>query len=437
MLGEKKGDLVLAEYDSVMDFEPRFSKVKPPEEGERIKVVNGRLVVPDKPIIAYIEGDGIGPEIVTAARKVIDAAVEKAYGGKRKIVWWELYAGHKAMKIYGELLPEDTLNGIRYTLVALKGPLETPVGGGYRSLNVAIRKTLDLYANIRPVFYFGQPAPHCYAEHDNFIIFRENTEDLYAGIEWPADSPEAKKLREFLKKEFGIELREDAGIGIKPISRFATQRLMRKALRWAIDNKNRIVTIMHKGNIMKYTEGAFRQWAYEVATTEFRDYVVTEDELYSKYGGKLPEGKILVNDRIADNMLQQIITRPWDYEVIVAPNVNGDYISDEANALVGGIGMAAGMNAGDYMAVAEPVHGTAPKYAGKDLANPTAEILSGTLLIKHILGWREAADLIIEAIKRAIKEKKVTQDLARHMPGVKPLRTSEYTQVLIDYIREA
>jgi len=437
MLGEKKGDLVLAEYDSVTDFEPRFSKVKPPEEGERIKVVNGRLVVPDKPIIAYIEGDGIGPEIVTAARKVIDAAVEKAYGGKRKIVWWELYAGHKAMKIYGELLPEDTLNGIRYTLVALKGPLETPVGGGYRSLNVAIRKTLDLYANIRPVFYFGQPAPHCYAEHDNFIIFRENTEDLYAGIEWPADSPEAKKLREFLKKEFGIELREDAGIGIKPISRFATQRLMRKALRWAIDNKNRIVTIMHKGNIMKYTEGAFRQWAYEVATTEFRDYVVTEDELYSKYGGKLPEGKILVNDRIADNMLQQIITRPWDYEVIVAPNVNGDYISDEANALVGGIGMAAGMNAGDYMAVAEPVHGTAPKYAGKDLANPTAEILSGTLLIKHILGWREAADLIIEAIKRAIKEKKVTQDLARHMPGVKPLRTSEYTQVLIDYIREA
>ncbi len=437
MLGEKKGDPVLAEYDSVTDFEPRFSKVKPPEEGERIKVVNGRLVVPDKPIVAYIEGDGIGPEIVTAARKVIDAAVEKAYGGKRKIVWWELYAGHKAMKIYGELLPEDTLNGIRYTLVALKGPLETPVGGGYRSLNVAIRKALDLYANIRPVFYFGQPAPHCYAEHDNFVIFRENTEDLYAGIEWPADSPEAKKLREFLKKEFGIELREDAGIGIKPISRFATQRLMRKALRWAIDNKNRIVTIMHKGNIMKYTEGAFRQWAYEVATTEFRDYVVTEDELYSKYGGKLPEGKILVNDRIADNMLQQIITRPWDYEVIVAPNVNGDYISDEANALVGGIGMAAGMNAGDYMAVAEPVHGTAPKYAGKDLANPTAEILSGTLLIKHILGWREAANLIIEAIKRAIKEKKVTQDLARHMPGVKPLKTSEYTQVLINYIKEA
>ncbi len=427
----------MGEFDTVEQFEPRFRKVRPPEEGERIKVVNGRLVVPDRPIVAYIEGDGIGPEIITAARRVIDAAVEKAYGGRRRIVWWELYAGHKAEKVYGELLPEDTLNGIRYTLVALKGPLETPVGGGYRSLNVAIRQALDLYANIRPVFYFGQPAPHCYAEHDNFVIFRENTEDLYAGIEWPADSPEARKLREFLRREFGIEIREDAGIGIKIISKYATQRLMRKALRWAIENRNRVVTIMHKGNIMKYTEGAFREWAYEVALKEFREYVVTEEELQTKYGGKLPEGKILVNDRIADNMLQQIITRPWDYEVIVAPNVNGDYISDEANALVGGIGMAAGLNAGDFIAVAEPVHGTAPKYAGKDVANPTAAILSGVMLLKYVMGWREAADLIIEAIKRAIREKKVTQDLARHMPGVRPLRTSEYTEVLIQYIREA
>jgi isocitrate dehydrogenase len=427
----------MGEYDTVEQFEPQFRKVKPPEEGERIKVVNGKLVVPDKPVIAYIEGDGIGPEIITAARKVIDAAVEKAYGGRRKIVWWELYAGHKAMKVYGELLPEDTLNGIRYTLVALKGPLETPVGGGYRSLNVAIRQALDLYANIRPVFYFGQPAPHCYAEHDNFVIFRENTEDLYAGIEWPADSPEARKLREFLRREFGIEIREDAGIGIKIISKYATQRLMRKALRWAIENRNRVVTIMHKGNIMKYTEGAFREWAYEVALKEFRDYVVTEEELQTKYGGKLPEGKILVNDRIADNMLQQIITRPWDYEVIVAPNVNGDYISDEANALVGGIGMAAGLNAGDFIAVAEPVHGTAPKYAGKDVANPTAAILSGVMLLKHILKWREAADLIVNAIRRAIREKKVTQDLARHMPGVKPLRTSEYANTLIQFIQES
>ena len=269
------------------------------------------------------------------------------------------------------------------------------------------------------------------------MIFRENTEDLYAGIEWPADSPEARKLREFLRREFGIEIREDAGIGIKIISKYATQRLMRKALRWAIENRNRVVTIMHKGNIMKYTEGAFRDWAYEVAVREFREHVVTEEELWEQYDGKLPEGKILVNDRIADNMLQQIITRPWDYEVIVAPNVNGDYISDEANALVGGIGMAAGLNAGDFIAVAEPVHGTAPKYAGKDVANPTAAILSGVMLLKYVMGWREAADLIIEAIKRAIREKKVTQDLARHMPGVRPLRTSEYTEVLIQYIREA
>ncbi len=416
-------------------YEFSFKKVKPPEEGERITVKDGKLVVPDNPIIAFIEGDGIGPEIMASARKVMDKAVEAAYKGKRRIVWWELYAGEKAMKIYGELLPQDTLEGIKYTLVAIKGPLTTPVGTGYRSLNVAIRKALELYANIRPTYYFGQPAPHKYAEHDNFIIFRENTEDLYAGIEWPAGSEEARKIREFLKKEFGIELREDAGIGIKPISRFGTQRLMRKALQWAIKFNRKVVTIMHKGNIMKYTEGAFREWAYEVAVNEFRDYIVTEDELYSKYGGKMPEGKILVNDRIADNMLQQIITRPWDYDIIVAPNVNGDYISDEANALVGGIGMAAGMNAGDYMAVAEPVHGTAPKYAGKDLANPTAEILSGALLLDYI-GWSEAAQLIRNAVREAIKRNKVTQDLARHMEGVKPLKTSEYTEELLKIIDE-
>ncbi len=427
----------MATMDTSETFEPKFEKIRPPEEGERIKVVEGKLVVPNKPIIAFIKGDGIGPEIVEAALDVINAAVKKAYRGAREIVWWEIFAGSMAEKIYGKLLPEDTLNAIRYTLVALKGPLQTPVGGGYRSLNVAIRQALELYANIRPVYYFGQPAPHRYAEHDNFIVFRENTEDLYAGIEWSADSPEAKKLREFLKREFGITLREDAGIGIKPISRFATHRLMRKALKWALEHGNRIVTIMHKGNIMKYTEGAFREWAYELAVTEFRDYVVTEEELWQKYEGKIPEGKILVNDRIADNMLQQIITRPWDYEIIVAPNVNGDYISDEANALVGGIGMAAGMNAGDYMAVAEPVHGTAPKYAGKNVANPTAEILSGALLLEGMLGWKEAAKLIRDAIKRAIANKKVTQDLARHMEGVKPLGTREYAQVLIEYINES
>jgi isocitrate dehydrogenase len=408
--------------------------LKPPAEGKLVEVVDGKLSVPDNPIVAFIEGDGIGPEVVRSARAVIDAAVKKAYGGKRRIVWWEVAAGEKAMENCGELLPKATIEALRMTKVGLKGPLTTPVGSGYRSLNVAIRMALDLYANIRPVRYYGQPAPHRYADKVNFVIFRENTEDLYAGIEWPAGSAEAQKIAEFLKKEFGIELRPNTGIGIKPISEFATKRLARKAFKWAIEHGNRVVTIMHKGNIMKYTEGAFMKWAYEVATSEFRDYIVTEQELYEKYGGQMPEGKILVNDRIADNMLQQIITRPWDYEIILAPNVNGDYISDEANALVGGIGMAAGMNAGDYIAVAEPVHGTAPKYAGKDVANPTAEILSAVLLISEHMGWKEVGKLVEEAIRRAIRDKKVTQDLARHMPGVTPLRTSEYTQALIEYI---
>jgi len=412
-----------------------FKKIRPPEEGEKILVKNGRLIVPENPIISYIEGDGIGPEIVSSAIKVLNKAVELAYKGKRKIVWWELYAGQKALKIYNELLPNDTLEGIKYTVVALKGPLTTPVGTGYRSLNVTIRKNLELYANIRPVYYFGQPAPHKYAEHDNFVIFRENTEDLYMGIEWPYDSLEAKKLREILLKEFGVRLREDSGIGIKPISKYGTYRIMRKALQWAIKYKRKVITIMHKGNIMKFTEGAFREWAYELALKEYREYIVTEDELYSLYGGKIPEGKILVNDRIADNMLQQLIIRPWDYDIIVAPNVNGDYISDMANALVGGIGMAPGFNVGDYIAVGEPVHGTAPKYAGKDLANPTAEILSGALILDYI-GWSEAACLIRNAIREAIKRKKVTQDLARHMKNVKPLKTSEYTRELIKIMEE-
>ena len=412
-----------------------FKKIRPPEEGEKILVKNGRLIVPENPIISYIEGDGIGPEIVSSAIKVLNKAVELAYKGKRKIVWWELYAGQKALKIYNELLPNDTLEGIKYTVVALKGPLTTPVGTGYRSLNVTIRKNLELYANIRPVYYFGQPAPHKYAEHDNFVIFRENTEDLYMGIEWPYDSLEAKKLREILLKEFGVRLREDSGIGIKPISKYGTYRIMRKALQWAIKYKRKVITIMHKGNIMKFTEGAFREWAYELALKEYREYIVTEDELYSLYGGKIPEGKILVNDRIADNMLQQLIIRPWDYDIIVAPNVNGDYVSDMANALVGGIGMAPGFNVGDYIAVGEPVHGTAPKYAGKDLANPTAEILSGALILDYI-GWSEAACLIRNAIREAIKRKKVTQDLARHMKDVKPLKTSEYTCELIKIMEE-
>jgi len=412
-------------------------ELKPPAEGELARVENGKLVIPDKPIVVYIEGDGIGPEIVTSARKVLDAAVEKVYGGNRRIVWWEMAAGDKAVRECGKLLPEATLEALRMTRLGLKGPLTTPVGSGYRSLNVAIRMTLDLYSNIRPVRWYGQPAPHKYADKVNFVIFRENTEDVYAGIEWPAGSDEALKLIDFLKREFGVELSKDTGIGIKPISEFRTKRHMRRAMEWAISHGNRRVTIMHKGNIMKYTEGAFRKWAYEVAVEEFRDYVVTEDELWEKYNGQLPEGKILVNDRIADNMLQQIITRPWDYEIIVTPNLNGDYISDEANALVGGIGMAAGMNMGDLIAVGEPVHGTAPKYAGKNVINPTAEILSGVLLVSDFMGWKEVRPIVEYAIRKAIANKIVTYDLARHMPGVEPVKTTEYTDALISFIREA
>ncbi len=412
-------------------------ELRPPSEGQLAKWDGKKLHVPDNPIVVYIEGDGIGPEVVTAARRVLDAAVEKAYGGKRRIVWWEMAAGEKAQRECGKLLPEATIEAIRMTRLGLKGPLTTPVGSGYRSLNVAIRMLLDLYSNVRPTKWYGQPAPHKYADKVNFVIFRENTEDVYAGIEWKAGSPEALKVIEFLKREFGIELTPDTGIGLKPISEFKTKRHMRRAMEWAIRHGYNRVTIMHKGNIMKYTEGAFREWAYQVALEEFRDYVITEDELWSKYNGEIPPGKILVNDRIADNMLQQIITRPWDYQIIVTPNLNGDYISDEANALVGGIGMAPGMNMGDGIAVGEPVHGTAPKYAGKNVINPTAEILSGVLLVADFMGWTPVRKLVEDAIRRAIAEKIVTYDLARHMPGVEPVSTTEYTDALIQFIREA
>jgi len=412
-------------------------ELRPPSEGEFVKYENGKLLVPDNPIVAYLKGDGTGPEIVTNAIRVIDAAVEKAYGGKRKIVWWQVAAGDEANKECGTLLPEATLEAFKMARINLKGPLTTPVGSGYRSLNVAIRMALETYANIRPIKWYGQPTPHCHPEKIDWIVFRENTEDLYMGIEFPWNSKEAEKIRDLFKKEFNIELRPDAGIGIKPISRFGTQRIMRRALEWAIQNDIKRVTIQHKGNIMKYTEGAFREWAYEVAVNEFRDYIVTEEELYSKYDGKMPEGKILVNDRIADNMMQQIITRPGEYNIIVAPNIDGDFISDEANALVGGIGMAAGLNLGDGVAVAEPVHGTAPKYAGKNVINPTAEILSAALLLGNYVGWKEVKILIEDAIRKAIKNKQVTYDLAREMPGVSPISTSEYSDVLIGYIKES
>ena len=384
----------------------------------------------------FIEGDGIGPELVASARKVVDEAVKAAYKGSRQVVWWEIYAGEKGQKTYNTVLPHDTLNAIRFCKVALKGPLTTPVGGGFRSINVTIRQELDLYANIRPVKWIrGIPTNYKQPEKIDWVFFRENTEDVYAGIEWPYDSVEAKKLREFLEREFGVKIREDAGIGIKPISRYSTQRIMRKAVRYTIENGRKTVTIMHKGNIMKYTEGSFADWAYEVAKNEFREHCVTESEANEKYGGNVPEGKILVNDRIADNMMQQIITRPDSYDVVVAPNLNGDYITDEANALVGGIGVALGANVGDYMAVVEPIHGSAPKYAGKNIADPTSQIMAAAWLLNYI-GWREASNLIEEAVKKAVSEKKVTQDLARYMEGVKPLTTTEFTNTVINNARK-
>ncbi len=408
-----------------------YEKVKPPEEGEKIEYRDGKLIVPDNPIIPYFEGDGIGKDVVPAALMVLDAAAEKI--GK-EVVWFKVYAGEDAYKLYGTHLPEDTLNAIREFRVALKGPLTTPVGGGYRSLNVTIRQVLDLYANVRPVFYIkGVPSPLKNPEVVDLVIFRENTEDVYAGIEWPRGSEEAKKVIKFLAEEFGIHIREDSGIGIKPISEFATKRLVRLAIKYAIENNRRSVTLVHKGNIMKYTEGAFRDWGYEVAKEEFGDKVVTEEELWNNYNGELPKGKILINDRIADNMFQQILTRTAEYDVLAMPNLNGDYMSDAAAALVGGLGIAPGSNIGDGMGVFEPVHGSAPKYAGQNKVNPTAEILSGALMFEYI-GWKKASEYIKKALEMTISEGIVTYDIHRHVGG-KLVGTREFAQAVVENLQ--
>lgn len=405
-----------------------------PGDGSLVRYENGVFKVPENPIVAVIKGDGVGPEVVGSAMRVIDEAVRVAYGGSRRIAWLELTAGRRALEICGTPLPEVTLETLRIVRVALKGPLETPVGVGYRSVNVLLRQLLGLYANIRPVRWYGQPTPYRYPERVNVVVFRENTEDLYAGIEWPHDSVEAGLVRRFLEEKFGVKLSEDTGIGVKPISRRATERIVRLALSWAVRNGRRRVTIAHKGTVMKYTEGAFVRWAYEVAVREFRDYVVTEEELESKYGGRLPEDKILVNDRLADNLLQQLILKPQDYDVIVCPNVLGDLVSEVAAALVGGVGLAPGLNLGDGVAMAEPAHGTASRYAGMDLANPTATILSGVLLLREILGWVEAARLIEYAVRKAIESGSMTWDLARGAGLERWLRTSEFTNELIRII---
>ena len=409
-----------------------FDQLTPPSDGETIHSVNGQSVIPNKPIIPVIEGDGIGRDIMKTTRRVVDAAVENAYGGNKQIVWFDVYAGENAMEKYNEWLPQDTFNAIEHFRVALKGPLTTPVGGGFRSLNVTLRQVLELYACVRPVRYFqGVPAPVTHPEKMDVVIFRENTEDVYAGIEWEQGTPEVKKVIDLLKTEMGVEIREDSGVGIKPISIFGTKRLARMAIQYAIEHDRKSVTFVHKGNIMKFTEGAFCAWGYELAKEEFPNETITESELYDKYDGNVPDGKIIVNDRIADSMLQQILTRTDEYDVIVTPNLNGDYLSDAAAAQVGGIGMAPGGNLNDEVALFEATHGTAPKYADQDVVNPGSLILSAVMMLEHI-GWQEAADLIIAGLEKTILQKRVTYDLERLMDGATKVRTSEFGEAIIE-----
>ncbi len=410
-----------------------FEKLTPPSEGEKIIIENGKMIVPDNPIIPFIEGDGIGPDIMRACHRVVNAAVEKAFNGSRKIVWFEIMAGEKGQKIYGTVLPEDTYNAIKEYIVAIKGPLTTPVGGGFRSLNVTLRKYFDLYSCIRPVKYYeGVPSPVMHPERMDIVIFRENTEDVYSGIEWREGSKEALDILEYLKKNFNIEVPKDSGIGLKPISIRKSKRLVRAAINYAIEHDRKVVTLVHKGNIMKFTEGSFRDWGYEVAVEEFRDKIITEKELWSPpHDGKLPEGKILINDRIADSMFQQILTRTAEYDVIATMNLNGDYLSDAAAAQIGGLGLAPGANIGDHIALFEPTHGSAPKYTNQDKVNPSSLILSAVLMLDY-LGWSEAGRLIEESIKKTIKQKKVTYDLARLMESVSPIKCSEYATAIID-----
>jgi isocitrate dehydrogenase len=460
-----------------------YNGVAVPAEGKAIEFSDGALRVPDRPILPFIEGDGTGRDIWRAAQRVFDAAVEKAYSGKRKIAWLEVLAGEKAFNRSGEWLPQDTVDAIRDFRVAIKGPLTTPVGGGIRSLNVALRQILDLYACVRPVRYFaGVPSPVRHPERMNVVIFRENTEDVYAGIEWRSGTPEVKKLLDFLNNEMlkssNKKIREDSGVGIKPISPTGTKRLMRRAIRHALEHNRNIVTLVHKGNIQKFTEGAFRDWGYELATEEFRSQVVTEreswildnkdrdanlsieknaaliepglesateefrkqvgaevkrvlDSIYASHGHGQWKKKVLINDRIADSVFQQVLTRADEYQVFATPNLNGDYLSDACAAQVGGLGMAPGANIGDGYGVFEATHGTAPKYADKDVINPSSVMLSGAMMFEF-LGWGEAAKLIEEGIARTIQQKRVTYDLERMMEGATKLRTSEFASAIIE-----
>jgi isocitrate dehydrogenase len=454
-----------------------------PSDGKPVEYAGGKFTVPDRPIIPYIEGDGTGRDIWKASQRVFDAAVERAYGGKRKVVWYEILAGEKAFNATKEWLPQDTIDAARDFRIAIKGPLTTPVGGGIRSLNVALRQILDLYACVRPVRYFpGVPSPVRHPERMNLVIFRENTEDVYMGIEWRSGTPEAKKLLEFLNNEMLAgtkkQIRWDSAVGIKPISPFGTKRLVRRAIQYAIANGRRVVTFMHKGNIQKFTEGAFKDWGYELAREEFRKQIITEreswivdnqdknpaltveqnaamvepgmeqgtetfrkevcaevkqvlDSIYATHGKGQWKQKIMINDRIADSIFQQIVTRADEYQVLATPNLNGDYISDAAAAQVGGLGMAPGANIGDGFGIFEATHGTAPKYADKDVINPSSVMLSGAMMFEY-MGWKEVATLIEQGIERTIGQKRVTYDLERLMEGAKKLRTSEFASAIIE-----
>jgi isocitrate dehydrogenase len=413
----------------------KYQKLTPPSEGHPITISGDRLQVPNDPIIPFIEGDGTGRDIWRASQKVFDAAVAKVYGGKRRVVWFEVYAGEKAVATYGGdiWLPDDTLTAIKEYVVAIKGPLTTPIGGGIRSLNVTLRQMLDLYACVRPVRWFsGTPSPVKHPEKLDVIIFRENTEDVYAGIEWKSGSPEAMKVIE-LAKSLGKTIRPDSGVGIKPMSKTGTYRIVRKAIHWALEHNLESVTLVHKGNIMKYTEGAFREWGYECAATEFANVTVSEDDLWAKYDGKRPAGKIIIKDRIADSMFQQVLLRPDEYQVLCTPNLNGDYLSDACAAQVGGLGIAPGANISDFYAVFEATHGTAPKYADKDVINPGSVILSGAMMFDY-LGWKEVEQAIHRGIAGAIAAKRVTYDFHRLMEGATKLKSSEFADEIVKHM---
>ena len=414
-----------------------YKHIEIPENGTKITIDGNTLNVPDNPILGYIEGDGIGSDITRASLRIWDAAVEKAYHGRRKVRWCELYMGEKAAGIYGgDFFPAETLDAIRELTVSIKGPLTTPVGGGFRSLNVSLRQEMDLYACVRPVkYYAGVPSPLRKPEEVDVVIFRENTEDVYSGIEFESGTDANAKLASFLRDEMGVDFFEDAGLAIKPISPHGTRRLVRKAIQYAIDNNRKSVTLVHKGNIMKYTEGAFMRWGYQLAKEEFRDQVITEQELWDDYDGAMPDGRILINDRIADIMFQLLQLRPGEFDVLATMNLNGDYLSDALAAEVGGIGIAPGANMADHVAVFEATHGTAPKYANQDKVNPSSLMFSGVMMLEYI-GWIEAADLINRAFPQVMDDRTVTYDFARLMENAATLSTSQFADALISKINK-